>query len=143
MIMIQTPYNLTQDDKRCYLNDGCIHSWGEIEQLILQHFPKHLDLQIPILLLPTIPDYYTPRLATPSGQDNDLGYPVNDGRSIHVKTYTRDGFYRIHWDAKDPKKDPWGHLKEDAPEWLMAIGIGAAVGIGYGVYRLYKRKSKK
>lgn len=141
--MIQTPYSLTQDDKRCYLNDNCIHTCNEMEQLILQYFPKHLDLQIPMFLLPTISEYYEPRLGTPDGQDDDLGCPVDDGRSIHLKVYTRKGFYRMHWDAKDPKKDPWGHLKDDAPEWLLAIGIGAAIGIGYGLYRYSKRKSKK
>lgn len=140
--MNRTPYNLTQDDKRCYLDDGCIHTWNEMEQLILQYFPKHVDLQIPIFSLPTVPEYYEPRLGAPDGQGKNLGCSVDDGRGIHLKVYSRKRFYRMHWDAKDPKKDPWGHLKDDAPEYLAAIIIGGIIGIGTG-YAIYKHRQNK
>lgn len=85
--------------------------------------------------LPPIPTYFEERAADGDGQDVDYGVALDDGKGIHLKVYGVD-FYRIHWDAKDPNKDPFGHLLYDAPKYLVAglIALGA-IGLGYSAYK--------
>lgn len=127
-------YPLQQDEERYYLKSG-YYSWDEILDLILT-FEKHVDLQINQWQLPEIPDYFEERQGDDDRQDEDYGYEEKDGRSIHLKVYGND-FYRIHWDAKDPKRNPIGHLIHDAPHWLVAAGI-AILG-GYALYKYSKK----
>ena len=37
--------------------------------------------------------------------------------------------YQCHMDAKDPFKDPVGHLVEDSPGTLAVVGAVAAIGV--------------
>ena len=65
-----------------------------------------------------------------AGQKTDYRLALPDDRSIHVREY--DHYYLIHWDSKDPKIDPIGHLIEDAPHWLAVLGL-TILGILGGV----------
>ena len=127
-------YPLQHDDERYYLESG-YYSWDEILDLILT-FEKHVDLQISQWQLPEIPDYFEERMADDDGQDKDYGYEEEDERSIHLKVYDNN-FYRIHWDAKDPKRNPLGHLIYDAPHWLVIAG--ATILGGYALYKSSKK----
>lgn len=129
-------YPLQHDDERYYLESGR-YSWDEILDLVLT-FEKHVDLQIWQRQLPPIPDYFEERDGDFDEQDADYGYEEEDGRSIHLKVYGNE-FYRIHWDTKDPNKNPVGHLLYDAPHWLVALG--AAVLGGYALYKSSKKNS--
>jgi len=129
-------YPLQHDEKRYYLESGQ-YSWDEICDLVLS-FDKHVDLQINQWQLPSIPDFYEERHADDDGQDADYGYEEEDGRSIHLKVYDQENFYRIHWDAKDPKSNPIGHLIHDAPHWAAVIAGAALLG-GYALYKNSKK----
>lgn len=132
--MLRNRYPLQYAEKRYYLESG-YYSWDEILDLVLT-IEKHIDLQINQWRLPEIPDYFEERIADGDGQDEDYGYEEEDGRSIHLKVYGND-FYRIHWDAKDPNRNPIGHLIHDAPHWLVAAAV-AILG-GYALYRSSKQ----
>jgi len=135
--LIQAEYPLERDKKRFYLSIGS-YSWNEVINLVLDCFPKHMDLQINQILLPSIPNYFEQRLGMPDGQSMNLGCRVNDGRSIHLKVYDKK-FYRLHWDAKDPKQEPLGHLVDDAPEVLLGIiGIILTAAVAYLHYKKNK-----
>jgi hypothetical protein len=41
--------------------------------------------------------------------------------------------YECHMDAKDPFKDPLGHLVEDSPGTLVAVGAIAVLGIAAAI----------
>lgn len=129
--------NLSFDGKRYHLTIGYCN-WQEVIELV-STFEKHVDLQILQSMLPPIPDYFSTRLGAPDGQIEDYGVALDDGRCIHLKVYEK-GFYRIHWDKKDPNKDPLGHLMHDAPIYFAALVLGAAAGIGYGVYRTRRKR---
>lgn len=134
--MLRNRYPIQYDEKRYYLENG-YYSWDEIQDLVLT-FEKHVDLQISQWQLPEIPDYFEERMADNDGQDEDYGYEEKDGRSIHLKVYNEKGFYRIHWDAKDPKRNPLGHLIYDAPQWAAVI-VGAVLLGGYALYKHSKK----
>ncbi len=116
------------------------YSWEELISIVLNH-PPHVELIVEDWMVPPIPKYFKWRLGDLQGQIADYGVGLSDKRGIHVKRY-KNG-YTIHWDRKDPSQDPLGHLVQDAPHWLATIIGGAAIGIGYGVYRYYNRKDKK
>lgn len=116
------------------------YSWEEIAITALSH-PAHTDIVVGHNMVPPLPEHFTPRPADPNGQLADYGTSLPDNRGIHVKVY--DDHYKVHWDKKDPKKDPLGHLYHDAPHWLAVIGIGAGIGIGLGAWYLYKKSKKK
>ncbi len=80
-------------------------------------------------------------LGEPKGQEADWRSTLPDGSCIHVLEYP--GHYVFHKDKRNPDSDPWGHLWEDAPHWLMIIGLIVAAAIGgaaYGMYELGKKK---
>lgn len=135
--LLRTGIAVEFDGKRCYVNCGLV-SWNEIVQLVLEH-EQHLDFQIPQNRLPPIPDYFETRLADDDGQIEDYGYALEDDIGIHLKVYA-EGFYRIHWDAKDPNKNPLGHLLYDAPIYFALITLGIVAAVGYGVYRSTRKR---
>ena len=102
-------------------------------------FEKHVDLQINQSQLPSIPNYFEERMGDNDEQDENYGYEEEDGRSIHLKVYGYD-FYRIHWDTKDPNRNPLGHLLYDAPHWLVGAAL-AALG-GYALYKKSKENQE-
>ena len=51
-----------------------------------------------------------------------------DGTDAGFHCVEYDDRYECHIDAKDPIKDPVGHLAVDSPGTLAAIGVIAAVG---------------
>jgi len=132
-------HNLSFDGKRYHLNNG-YYNWQEIIDLV-STFEKHVDLQISQLMLPMMPDYFMSRLGDPDGQIANYGVALDDGRGIHLKVY-KEGFYRIHWDKKDPHKDPFGHLFYDAPLYFFVIVACVAAGVGYSAYRATRKRSK-
>lgn len=93
-------------------------SWTPLFGVVLRS-PKHVDLKVGKQMLPKLPIHFKKRLGDPDGQIEDYGYGLEDGRAIHVKEYVE--YYKIHWDERDPSKDPLGHLFYDAPHWLIAI----------------------
>lgn len=104
-------------------------------------YPPHTDIIVEKPMVPPIPAYFSRRFGDSDGQKADYGAGLTDGRGIHLKEY--DNYYKIHWDKRDPKRDPIGHLYHDAPHWLAAIILGSAIGIGYGLYSHHKRKMRK
>ncbi|MEW6044034.1 MAG: hypothetical protein AB1608_07195 [Thermoproteota archaeon] len=129
--------NLSFDGKRYHLSNG-YYNWQETIELVLT-FEKHVDLQIWQSMLPPMPDYFVSRLGDADGQIANYGVALDDGKGIHLKVY-KEGFYRIHWDKKDPNRDPFGHLMYDAPLYFVAIIFGVAAGVGYGVYRATRKR---
>lgn len=98
------------------------YSWDEVITIILTQ-PKHKDILVNDWEVPDLPPEFEERLGDEDGQVADYGLALDDGTGIHVKKY--NGYYKIHWDKKDPNDDPLGHLVYDAPHWL-AIGALAA-----------------
>jgi len=111
---------------------GRQRSWDEIITSV-QQLPKHTDLKIEKNKVAKLPLEFRPRLGEVDGQIADYGVELFDGKGIHVKEY--DDHYKVHWDSKDPNKDPLGHLIFDAPHWLV-IGAGVVDEIVFkGKYR--------
>ena len=97
------------------------YSWDEVITIVLTQ-PKHKDVIVNDWEVPELPPEFGERLGDEDGQIADYGLTSEDGRGIHIKKY--NGYYKIHWDKKDPNDDPLGHLVYDAPHWIV---IGAAV----------------
>ena len=90
--------------------------------------PAHEEWRISKNLMPhPLRIGFYPSLGDPYGQIADYRVPLTDRRSIHSREYKSN--YGFHWDRRDPSLDPLGHLIEDAPHWLIILGIGVVVGI--------------
>jgi hypothetical protein len=54
-------------------------------------------------------------------------------KNLHIREY--GDYYTVHMDKVDPRKDPFGHLLIDAPEFLVglmsAISMGKLVGFAF------------
>ena len=111
------------------------YSWEEVISHVLT-LPKHTDVVIKTWMIPDIPSDFTPRMADNDNQLADYGLALQDGSGIHIKVY--DGFYKVHWDEKDPKVDPIGHLVKDAPHWIV-IGLMVIISI-VGIIAVAKSK---
>lgn len=105
------------------LNPGR-YNWNGVISTVLT-LPKHEDLLVEKWMVPEIPQEFKPRFGDSDGQIEDYGYALEDGKGIHIKEY--DTYYKVHWDERDPGKDPLGHLIKDAPHWLVVILL--ALGI--------------
>lgn len=121
------------------LADG-YYSWEQVVSTALS-YPAHTDIMVSHRMVPSLPECFTTRLADNSGQLADYGTSLPDNRGIHVKVY--EDHYKVHWDKKDPKKDPLGHLYHDAPHWLAMLGIAGGLTIGAVAWYVYKKSKKK
>lgn len=101
------------------------YTWNQVIQYVLS-LPKHTDVIVETWTVPDIPNDFTERMADNDDQLADYGLALEDDTGIHIKVY--DGHYKVHWDEKDPKVDPIGHLVKDAPHWLV-IGLVVLVGM--------------
>ena len=121
------------------LVDGC-YSWEQVFATAL-NYPAHTDIMVELNMVPKLPSYFTKfLLADGDGQKANYGMSLPDKRRIHVKIY--DDHYKVHWDKRDPKEDPLGHLYHDAPHWLVVLIMGLTV-VGVGAYIVYEYKKKK
>ena len=60
--------------------------------------------------------------------------------NLHIREY--EDKFLVHTDKIDPRKDPLGHLLQDAPEIL--VGLGCAIIAGSKIGKLFlNSKSKK
>jgi hypothetical protein len=75
---------------------------------------------VPKDVRPTI-DYEETLLGNKKGAKRQFRY-----KNLHIREYS--GYYTVHIDRVDPRKDPLGHLLIDAPEFL--VGIISAISIG-------------
>ena len=54
-------------------------------------------------------------------------------KNLHIREY--GDYYTVHMDKVDPRKDPFGHLLIDAPEFLVAlmsaVSMGKLVGFAF------------
>src|ERR671913_1287239 len=78
------------------------------------------DITVPKDVRPTI-DYDETQLGNRKGAKRQFRY-----KNLHIREYS--GYYTVHIDRMDPRKDPLGHLLIDAPEFL--VGIISAISIG-------------
>lgn len=127
-------------NKTYELLDG-YYTWEQVIATAL-NYPAHTDIIVGLKMVPTLPEYFSKRMADNDGQKADYGLGLPDKKGIHVKEY--DDHYKVHWDKRDPKTDPLGHLYHDAPHWLiiLILGLTAVVG-GALIVREYKKSRKK
>ena len=73
------------------------------------------------------------------GQKNGAKKQYRYG-NLHIREY--DDKYLVHMDRVDPRKDPLGHLVQDAPEILVGIAsaIITANKVSSSVFKLQKNK---
>ncbi|SMH71987.1 hypothetical protein [Candidatus Nitrosotalea okcheonensis] len=71
------------------------------------------------------------------GQKNGAKKQYRYG-NLHIREY--DDKYLVHMDKVDPRKDPLGHIIQDAPEIIVGItsGLVAAKKVSSSVYKLQK-----
>ncbi|MEO9307313.1 conserved hypothetical protein [Nitrosotalea sinensis] len=74
---------------------------------------------------------------TALGQKNGAKKQYRYG-NLHIREY--DDKYLVHMDKVDPRKDPLGHLVQDAPEFLVGITSAVIAGnkVSSGLYKLQK-----
>jgi len=103
------------------MNKGMTHI-REIFRKILEKKPGQ-EIVIPKELLPRPCEYgfepIPPLLGDPKGAKRQYRLYLRDGRSLHLREY--DTHYTLHWDKRDPRTDPLGHLIEDARGTLLFI----------------------
>lgn len=75
-------------------------------------------------------------MGEPVGQLSDHRFPLEDGRSVHLKTYEK--WIGVHWDKVHPNtiENCFEHLRRDSPLWYTAMCIIAGGGIGAGLSTL-------
>lgn len=71
------------------------------------------------------------------GQKNGAKKQYRYG-NLHIREY--DNKYLVHMDKVDPRKDPLGHLVQDAPEILVGMTSAVIAGdkVSSGLYKLQK-----
>jgi hypothetical protein len=92
------------------------------------------EIEIPKEIRPFMPDGAE---ETALGQKNGAKKQYRYG-NLHIREY--DDKYLVHMDKVDPRKDPLGHLVQDAPEFLVGITSAVIVGnkVSSGLYKLQK-----
>jgi hypothetical protein len=82
---------------------------------------------VPKSVRPTI-EYEETLLGDKKGAKRQFRY-----KNLHIREY--GDYYTVHMDKVDPRKDPFGHLLIDAPEYLVglmsAISMGKLVGFAF------------
>jgi hypothetical protein len=82
---------------------------------------------VPKSVRPTI-EYEETLLGNKKGAKRQFRY-----KNLHIREY--GDYYTVHMDKVDPRKDPFGHLLIDAPEFLVglmsAISMGKLVGFAF------------
>ncbi|MFL6326488.1 MAG: hypothetical protein ACJ71I_03295 [Nitrososphaeraceae archaeon] len=94
------------------------------------------DMIIPKSVRPII-DYEETFLGEKKGANRQFRFG-----NLHIREYNE--YYTIHRDKIDPRKDPFGHLLVDAPEYLAAILSAVFVGsqVGSIIYNDNKNNDK-
>jgi hypothetical protein len=71
------------------------------------------------------------------GQKNGAKKQYRYG-NLHIREY--DDKYLVHVDKIDPRKDPFSHLVQDAPEILVGVTSAVIAGnkVSSGLYKLQK-----
>ncbi len=107
------------------------YTWEQVISAVLT-LTKHTDIEVKFSEVPELPAEFKPRSGDNDGQITDYGLALEDGTGIHVKVY--EDYYKIHWDEKDPTKDPLGHIVYDAPHWIPIIAVGTDLLLFKGKY---------
>ena len=100
-------------------------NWNNVvSNIICQPYHKDLRIEKETIRHP-INDGFNKSIGEPQGQTADFRKRLSDGRGIHIREYPL--YYLVHWDLADPS-DPIRHLIQDAPHWLVMIGVAALLG---------------
>lgn len=104
-------------------------SWTSLIKDILKKRPYE-DITIPKSLIDhPLESGFIETVGGPQGQIKDYELILPDARRIHVREF--EDHYKAHWDKLSPKVDPLGHLRKDAPEWLLFLAGMSGAAIGY------------
>lgn len=94
-------------------------------------FPPHVDIFYHRNEIPTpISMGFEESIGEPVGQLSDHRFPLEDGRSVHLKTYEK--WIGIHWDKVHPNtiENCFEHLRRDSPLWHTALCALTGAGMG-------------
>jgi len=91
------------------------------EDLVVPHhkFVVNVSPSTSITLQDFIDYGFTRSIGDLQGQIADYRLLMADGKSIHLRVF--NDCFKLHWDYRDPRVDPWGHLVFDAPHWVNLI----------------------
>ena len=99
---------------------------------------KYIDgdgnILIPKSVRPII-DFTETNLGSKKGAKKQYRY-----ENLHIREY--ESYYSVHMDKVDPRIDPFGHLLNDAPEYLTCGVLASTIGLKVGTSIYKKRKEK-
>ena len=111
--------------------------WSYIIDEVLT-LPAHSDIIVEIdQVPPPIASGFVQSIGEPQGQLADFRKCLPSLKSIHARLFGT--FYRVHWDKKDPHRDPIGHLLEDAPFWALIVVLCVA-GLLIGLWTISRKE---
>lgn len=117
------------------MSDSRIY-WNKIEDKVLNRPPRdEIEISKTSIVHPTNSGYKRSSMGSPKGQNIDYRKSLADNRGLHIREYKNN--YKIHWDEKDPRKNPLVHLKKDAPGWLLGLTLIGSIGVSM-IFKRFK-----
>jgi len=94
-------------------------AWVEVALALVDALPPHVEVCIPRDLAPH-PERAGLQRALGLGRGRHYSLTLPGGGRLHVRVLRGEGCFRAHWDLRDPRVDPLGHLLFDAPGFSAA-----------------------